>query len=189
MPVELLRRRFTVDDYHRMAKAGILGDDDRVELIDGEIFEVAPIGSRHASTVNRLNRLLSQYSGGRFLVSAQNPIQLGEQSEPQPDIALLRLRPDFYASSHPKAEDVLLVVEVADTTVQYDREVKLPLYAGSGIVETWLVNIDTETIEVYRQPGPQGYRESYEIRRGENLGPEAVIDVILAAVDILGPES
>jgi len=132
MAAPLVRHRFTVEEYHRMGQAGILSEDDRVELIEGEIVEMAPVGSRHAACVKRLNALLSRRAGGRALVSVQDPIRLGEHSEPQPDLALLKPREDFYAAAHPGPEDVLLVIEVAETSLEYDREVKLPSTLGRG---------------------------------------------------------
>ena len=176
MPVQVLRHRFTVEEYHKMAQVGILGEDDRVELIEGEIVEMPPIGSRHAACVNRLNRLLSAKVGGRAIVSVQNPIHLSERSEPQPDLALLKPRPDFYAAAHPRPEDVLLMIEVAEASVDYDREVKMPLYAQAGIPEVWLVDLQGEFIEVHRRPSARGYGEVRQARRGERLAPEALPD-------------
>ncbi len=152
------RHRWTVADYHRLAEAGILGEDDRVELIEGELYEMAPIGSRHAGAVSYLNRILQQAAGNRGIVSPQNPIRLGERSEPQPDLALLRPRADWYRKDHPGPDDVLLVVEVADATAAWDREVKLPLYARHGIPEAWLVDLEAGRLEIHREPGPEGYR-------------------------------
>lgn len=187
MAVQLLKRLFTVAEYHRMAEAGILSEDDRVELIEGEIVEMAPIGSRHAGHVNRLNRLFSQWAGDQAIVSVQNPVRLGEHSEPQPDLALLKPRSDFYAQSHPGPEDVLLVVEVAETSADYDREVKVPLYARFGVPEVWLVDLAGEGIEVYRQPSPQGYQEARTVRRGEAVAPLLLLPDLPLAVDaILG---
>ena len=134
------RRKFSTKEYHEIARAGILGEDDRVELIEGEIVEMAPIGSRHASTVARLNKYLSERFANQALVWVQNPMRLNEFSEPQPDVALLRPRSDFYASAHPSPEDILLVIEVAETSVDYDRNVKAPLYASAGVRELWLVD-------------------------------------------------
>lgn len=185
MVVPVLRRRFTVDEYYKMAEAGILHEDDRVELIEGEIVQMSPIGSRHAACVMRLIQFFSQQGGQRVLVNAQNPIRLSDDTEPQPDIALLRPRPDFYASSHPGPEDILLVIEVADTSGPYDRQVKVPLYARSGIVETWLVDLPGGTIEVYRIPSPEGYRQIQIVRRGERLAPAALPDLELSADDFL----
>ena len=186
MAVQLLKRLFTVAEYYRMAEAGILGEDDRVELIEGEIVEMSPIGSRHAACVMRLTELFSQQVGERAHVNVQNPIRLGEHSEPQPDLALLRRRPDFYATSHPGPSDVLLVVEVAETSADYDREVKLPLYARAGIGEVWLVALAEEGIEVYRQPSPQGYQEVQRLRRGQRVVAQAFPDLELAVGDVLG---
>jgi hypothetical protein len=186
MAVQILRRRFTVDDYHLMAQAGVLKEDDRVELIEGEIVEMSPIGSRHAACVKRLNRFLSQQVGQHALIGAQDPVYLGEHSEPQPDIALLRLRDDFYATAHPGPADVLLLIEVADTSIEYDREVKVPLYARAGIVEVWLVNVAAENIEVYRGVAPEGYRQVRVLHQEERLAPEALPNLELSAGEILG---
>jgi len=186
MAVQSLRRRFSVEEYYLMAKAGILTEDDRVELIEGEIVEMSPIGSRHAACVKRLNRLLSQQVGSRALVSAQNPVRLGEHSEPQPDITLLRPRADFYSTAHPGPADVLLLMEVADTSIEYDREVKVPLYAQAGIGEVWLVDLVAESIEVYQNPAPEGYRQTRVVRLEERLAPEALPDLELSARGILG---
>lgn len=183
MAVPLLRRRFTVHEYHQMAEAGILTEDDRVELIEGEIVDMAPIGSQHAASVARLTVLFSRVQG-RGIVWVQNPIRLGEHSEPQPDLTLLKPRADFYAKAHPGPEDVLLVVEVSDTSAEYDREVKLPLYAQAGIPEVWLVDLATEGVEVYRTPTPQGYREARQLRRDQRLAPQAFPTLDLAVDDL-----
>jgi Uma2 family endonuclease len=185
MPARLLTRRFTVEEYSRMAQAGILTEDDRVELIEGAVVEMAAIGSRHAACVGRLTAVLSAAQTGG-IVWVQNPIRLGEHSEPQPDLVLLRPRPDFYASAHPGPGDVLLLIEVSETSADADREVKVPLYARAGIAEVWLVDLEAEGIEVYRQPSAEGYRVSRQARRGETLSPEAFPDLTLAADEILG---
>jgi Uma2 family endonuclease len=127
MSVQLLRRAFTVQEYHQMTRAGILTEDDRVELIEGEIVRMSPLGRRHAACVKRLLRLLDRGVGEGAIVGTQDPIRLGEQSEPQPDLALLQPRPDFYAQGHPGPQDILLVVEVMERSAGYDREVKVPL--------------------------------------------------------------
>ncbi|PWB46365.1 MAG: Uma2 family endonuclease [Candidatus Methylomirabilota bacterium] len=186
MAVEVLRRSFTVDEYHRMGEAGILREDDRVELIEGELITMTPIGSRHAACVDRLNHLFSQRIGRQCIVRVQSPIRLGEHSEPQPDLAILRLHADFYAQAHPTAKDVLFVVEVAETSAGYDREVKLPLYARSGIAEVWLVDLTEGRVEVYRQPSPQGYQDVRMLRRGEVVVPLTVCDLPLAVNEVLG---
>jgi Uma2 family endonuclease len=186
MAVSLTRRRFTVSEYDRMAEAGILTEDDRVELIDGDIVEMAPIGQRHAGMVNRTTNLFVRSFADDAITAVQNPVRLGEHSEPQPDVALLRHRPDFYASAHPTPADVLLLVEVAETSVASDRQVKIPLYARSGIPEVWLVDLDQGTITVYREPSASGYGTVFTVRRGETLAPLAFPDRPVAAADILG---
>jgi len=168
-----------------MVQAGILSEDERVELIEGEIVEMVPIWSRHAACVGRLTALFSaRQTGG--IVWVQNPIRLGERSEPQPDLALLRPRGDFYASGYPGPQDVPLIVEVAETSADADREVKVPLYARAGIPQVWLVDLEGEVIEVYRQPSAEGYRDVRQARRGEALSVDAFPDLALAAEAILG---
>ncbi len=186
MSVELLRRPFTVEEYHRMLDAGILREDDRVELLEGEIVERAPIGSRHAACVDRLNFLFTRALGPSAIVRVQNPIRLGERSEPQPDVALLHARSDFYAEGHPGPRDILLLVEIAETTAEVDRQIKIPLYARAGIPEVWLVDLAGECVEVYRTPGSQGYQQLQRVRRGQRLPSQAIPDLELAVDDILG---
>jgi Uma2 family endonuclease len=186
MSVQLVTRRFTVDDFYRMAQAGILTEDDRVELIEGQVVEMAPIGSGHASRVARLTHLFGRGVGDRALVWVQNPIRLSEFSEPQPDVTLLRPRGDYYAQAHPGPADVLLVVEVADSSVVYDRQTKLLLYARAGIPEVWLEDLTRNVIEVYRSPSPQGYQETHRVGRGRRIAPQAFPDLDLAVDDLLG---
>ncbi len=187
MAVELKTRRFTIDEYYRMAEAGILSEDDRVELIQGEIVEMPPIGSHHAGTVRRHNSLFSSRLGSRVIVSVQNPLRLRSvESEFQPDIVLLRPRPDFYSRSHPEVQDVYLVIEVADTSLEKDRHVKLPLYARAGVPEVWIVDLNTNRVEVYRRPTPDGYREARVLSLGESLTIEAFPDLSLTVDDLLG---
>jgi Uma2 family endonuclease len=147
-PMEVKRRRFTVYDYHRMGEAGILHEDDRVELIEGELVEMTAIGTRHFSCVNRLNRLLVMTVGDEAIVSVQNPVRLNEYNEPQPDLTMIR--PRDYRESLPIPADVLLLIEVSDTTLAYDRGVKLPLYARAGVREVWIVDLPGETIASHR---------------------------------------
>jgi Uma2 family endonuclease len=153
------RHRLTVADFHRIAEAGIFQEDDRVELIDGEIIDMAPIGSGHAGTVMALNRLLARALGDRAIVLVQSPVVLPEHSEPEPDLALLRPRQDFYRSGHPLPGDILLIIEVADTRLAYDRDVKIPLYARHGIPEVWLVDLEDRRLHVYTSPSASGYLE------------------------------
>ena len=150
--------RLSVDDYERMGQANILGEDDRVELIDGEIIDMPPIGSPHGGAVKRIaNRLARAFGETEAILAVQAPLRLSDFSEPQPDIALLRPRDDFYAKSHPRPEDVLLIIEVAETSLRYDRDKKLPLYARADIPECWLVDLAGQALWIYRNPGPQGY--------------------------------
>jgi Uma2 family endonuclease len=186
MGVPVLRRRFTTDEYHRMGESGILTEDDRVELIAGEIVEMTPIGSRHQACVDRLNELLTRQMAQGAVIRVQGPIRLGEHSEPQPDLVLLRRRTDFYATSHPGPQDILLVVEVADTSASYDREVKLPLYSRHGILEVWLVDLERENVEVFREPSTSGYLDSRVVQRGRRLVPQSFPGLEFAVDDILG---
>jgi Uma2 family endonuclease len=164
---EIVRRRFTVHDYHRMGEAGILHEDDRVELIEGEIVEMAAIGTRHFVCVNQLNRLLVRGVGDEAIVSVQNPVRLDEHTEPQPDLTVLRVRD--YRESLPMPGDVLLLIEVSDTTLAYDRGVKLPLYARAGILEVWIVDLAGEVIERHTGPSADGYRSFERARRGKKI--------------------
>lgn len=180
------RRRFSVAEYDRLAEVGILTEDDRVELIDGEIIDMSPIGRWHASTMVRLTAIFVRVAGDSALVSVQNPLRLSEDSEPRPDLMLLRPKPDFYASGHPKPEDVFLLVEVTDSSAEYDREVKLPRYAQAGIAEVWLFGSENGAITVYRDPSPEGYRTVAVRRRGEWLSPVALPGRELAVAELLG---
>lgn len=145
-----------------------------------------PLGSRHQATVDRLTELFSRLVADQSIVSVHGPVRLGEDSEPQPDLILLRRRPDFYASAHPGPDDVLLLVEVSDTSTEYDREVKVPLYARHGIVEVWLVGLEAGLVEVYRGPAAQGYQEVYQLQRGQGLSSETLPQLELAADEVLG---
>jgi Uma2 family endonuclease len=188
MAVRARRRRFTLDEYHRMGETGILGRGDRVELIEGEIVEMTPIGSRHASTVGRVQHVFSARLGDRALVWVQNPLLLSAQvSEPQPDVMLLVPRADFYASGHPEPPDVRLLVEVADASLAYDRRTKIPLYARAGIAEVWLVDIEAPGVDVHRGAGPGGYAQVRSPGRDERFSPLAFPDLAVVLADLLGP--
>jgi Uma2 family endonuclease len=186
MAMPLAAHRFTVDEYHRMGQAGVFHEDDRVELIDGQVVEMSPIGPRHAACVDRLNRLLSERVSDRAVVRVQNPIVLGRHAAPQPDVALLRPPIERYADTHPEPPDILLVIEVADTSADYDRAVKLPLYARAGIPEAWLVNLAADTIDVFREPRRGGYAALHTARRGETLTALGLPGGALRVDDILG---
>lgn len=152
-----LRDTSSVEDYHKLGEAGILNEDSRVELIEGELIEMAPIGAAHMTVVNRLNKLLVLAVEDLGVVSIQNPVTLPPRSEPQPGIAILEPGPDSAASAVPRAHDVMLLIEVADTTLAYDRKTKLRLYAQAGVAEAWIVNVPSKCIEVYREPTASGY--------------------------------
>jgi Uma2 family endonuclease len=187
MAIAWKTRRFTVAEYHRMGEAGILAEDDRVELLDGEIVEMTPIGPAHASVVGRLTHLFSRMVGERGLVWVQNPIDLADaDSEPQPDVVLLTPRVDFYVTAHPAPADVLLLVEVMDASAERDRRLKLPLYARAAIREVWLVDLGAERIEVHRQPDADEYRQTHLLRRGESTTIEALPDLGIRVDEILG---
>jgi len=178
--------RFTVDDLERMVRAGILREDARVELIEGELYDMNPIGWAHQACVNRLTELFVRTLHGRAIVQPQGPVRLSERSLPQPDLALLRPRTDFYAHGGPGPADVLLLVEVSDTTLAYDRDVKVPLYARAGIPEVWLVDLAGGQVLVFREPEHDGYRDSRVYRPGDALSPQAFPDMSLAVDDLLG---
>jgi Uma2 family endonuclease len=155
---DLPRRHWlTVDDYYRMAEVGILDEDARVELIDGEIIDMAPPGSPHAGTVHYLTEVFVRAAEGRAIVLAQNPVRLGKYSEPQPDLALLRRRDDFYRERHPQPDDVLLIVEIAASSLRFDRKKKVPLYARHGIAQMWLVDLGGRRLVRYRAPQQGSY--------------------------------
>lgn len=169
-----------------MIEAGILSEGDEVELIDGEVIEMSPIGSRHAACVDRLNKLLNRLVPQDVIVRVQSPIVLDEYSAPQPDISLLRPRADFYAQEHPAPIDVLLIIEVADSSTGFDREIKLPLYAQAMLLEVWLVNLPDDTVEVYSQPSDGSYQETQVLKRGEILASSASSGLSLDVTAILG---
>jgi Uma2 family endonuclease len=180
------RHLFDVDDYHRMAEIGILNEDSRVELIEGEIVDMSPNGPWHLSGVDILNERFVQALAGRAIVRTQGSVRLNQRLEPQPDLALLRWRPDYYRGGHAGPSDILLLVEVADSSLAYDREVKSRLYARSGIPEYWLVDVNGHCVTVYREPGPCGYREVTEARGAERLSPLAFPDLALTVEEIVG---
>lgn len=180
------RRMFTTAEYHRMGETGILRPTDRVELIEGEILRMSPIGRRHAACVNRLNELFARRLAGRVIVHVQNPVVLDPHSELQPDVTLLRRRADFYGDRLPEPRDVLLVVEVVESSAGYDRSLKIPLYARRGISEVWLVDITQQRIEVFRGPTLRAYREQVEFGRGARLAARAFPRTFFRVNEILG---
>ena len=179
------RHRFTVDEFARMGEAGIFTGDDRVELLDGEIYEMTPIGPPHAWIVDRLSELLVTRLAGRAHVRIQNPVRLGRHTEPQPDLAVARAS-GSYAERHPESGDVLLVIEVADSSLRYDRTLKVPRYARSGVPETWLIDIEAGAVPVHTEPGPDGYAKQETRRRGNEMAATAVADLVIAVDDVFG---
>ena len=167
----------------------LFDEDKRVELVEGDVLEMAPIGDRHALCVTRLNRLFSTSVGDRALVSVQNPMVLGQHSELQPDVALL-IPPLERYTSHPTAADVYLVIEVADSSLTYDRDRKAPLYGRSGVPETWVIDLATETVSLFTQPdpaNPRGYRQEHTLRRGETIALSVLSGLVVTVDDVLGP--
>ena len=179
-PIAGRRHALSVEDFHRMGDAGLFTPEARVELIEGEIIDMTPIGSAHASRVKRLARILMSALEDEAIVAVQDPVRLGSRSEPQPDLAVLRYRSDFYASAHPEAADVLLLIEVADTTARFDREVKIPLYARHDVSEVWLVDLEVGSLEVYREPRAGAYQSVVPYREGTvspGAFPQVAVDV------------
>jgi Uma2 family endonuclease len=182
--VAATRRRFTRAEYQRMAEVGILGKHDRVELIRGEIVEMAPIGRRHKAFVGNLAQLLILRLAGRAFVWVQSGIVLADDTEPEPDLSVLRRRPVPYKEREAWTEDALLIIEVADSSLAYDRSTKLRLYAEAGIPEYWVVDCTAETVEVYRNPGPEGYRNAHRVDGTARLTLHAFPDIELTTAEI-----
>jgi len=182
----LLPGPFTVEMYHKLGELGVFDEDDRVELLDGQIVEMSPIGRPHAACVTRLNHLLSRRSSADIAVSVQNPIALGERWEPQPDIVVVRRAAGLAGAWHPEPQDTLLVIEVADSSLERDRDVKIPHYARRGIPEAWLIDLEGDAITCYRTPGPDGYEEIVTVNRGATLRPVALPELAIGADEILG---
>ncbi|NRB48822.1 MAG: Uma2 family endonuclease [Saprospiraceae bacterium] len=162
-------RRFSVEEYYRLAEVGILGPEDKVELINGEIVKMSPIGPRHAGVINQLSYLLREMEGWNRVLAVQNPVRLSSYSEPEPDISILKPRADFYKSGHPTPADVILLVEVADTTFEYDSKVKLPLYAKESIPEYWIIDLQSDRILIYTNPQGSTYQTQHIYQRGDLL--------------------
>ena len=187
MAMPLTAHRFTVDEYHRMGEAGVFHEDDRVELIDGQVVHMTPIGRHHAACVNRLTAAFgAAMAAGQASVGVQNPVVLERHAEPQPDLAVLRYRRDGYQAAHPGPADVLLLIEVADSSLDYDRGTKVPLYAGTGISEVWVVDLTGDAVDVFREPRDGRYTAMRTAHRGETLTPLALPQLGLRVDDILG---
>jgi len=180
------RYLFTTDDYHRMLEARILTPDDRVELIRGEVVVMSPINARHAACVARLSESIFDRVQMTVCIRVQSPIVIADHSEPEPDVVLARRREDQYVAGHPQPENVLLVVEVCDTTIDRDRGVKVPLYAEAGIAEVWLVNLTRDEVEVYRDPEDARYKTIVARKPGDSLSPRSISGLEIDVAEILG---
>jgi len=186
MAVQLTKRLFTVDDFYRMVDAGILHEKDRVELIEGEVLAMSPIGSPHGAAVDRANRALVNAAGERAIVRVQGSVRLDRYNQPQPDVVLLRPKKDFYATKHPGPLDILLIVEVAQSFIEYDKTIKARIYARTGVVEYWVADIDQDCVLVYSNPSKDGYRSLRQLVRGESISPE-LLPQCRIAIDSLLP--
>ena len=183
------RRPFTVDEYYAMADAGILTEGERVELIEGEIIVMSPIGNEHASSVETATRFLVPMAIGHANVRVQSHVRLDERNQPEPDIALVKWRDDGYRHRAPAAEDVLLLIEVSHTSLAYDRNIKLALYARFLVPEVWLANIPARLIEAYTEPVDGEYTITRVYRPGETVSPTAFPDIALPVSQIIGAET
>ena len=181
------KKLFTVDEYYEMARVGILTESDRVELIEGEIVELFPNLSRHQAAIDELSRLFVKAVDNRARVRIHGPLRLSDTTEPQPDIQLLKPRDDFYVSAHPTQLDALLVVEVADISLAYDRSYKSTVYSMRGVPELWILDVNTPRLFVMREPAELGYRVVIELRAGDVISPLALPDLPLDVSDLLGP--
>lgn len=183
--VELPRRRFTREEYHRMGELGILRREERVELIEGEIMQMSPIGQRHVVCLGELTRRLLFGAGDRAVLWPQSPVRLPWETEPQPDIVLVRPGPERYLTRQAHPDDVLLLVEIADTSYRYDRRVKLPLYARADVREVWIVDLAHDAVEVHRRPHPAGYESFERVEAGGRIAPIAFPDVVITVDTLL----
>ena len=180
-------RKFTVEEYFRMVEADILKPKERVELIEGDILVMPPMGSSHIGGVTRYARVFISRAGDRFTVLIQSTVRLGEHLAPEPDVAIVKFREDDYSFAHATLEDILLVVEVADSTLNYDRDVKAHIYGRAGIPETWVLNLPGDCLERFTEPGPEGYTQHTVLRRGERVIPVSLPDLELAVEELLLP--
>ncbi len=187
--ITLETRKFTVAEYFRMVEAGVLQPRERVELIEGEILLMPPMGSQHIGSVSRYARVFINRAAGRFSVQIQGTVLLGEHSAPEPDLALLKFREDDYSFAHAVPDDILLVIEVADSSLTYDRDIKAHLYGRAGIPETWVLNLPGDCIERFLEPCPNGYAQHTILRRGERVTPVSLPEIELAVADLLLPRA
>ena len=186
MEMEVTKKLFTVDEFYRIAEAGIFTEDDRVELIDGEIIEMSPVGNLHIACVHRATTFFTEAFGRRAIVSIQSPLRLSKYTEPLPDVIVLKPVADFYASRKCSPADVLFLVEVSDTTLRYDKNIKLPRYAAAGVAEVWIEDLKNELLLVYRNPAEKGFGTSLVLHRGDSISPLAFPKVTFKVDDLLG---
>jgi Uma2 family endonuclease len=179
------KHRFSAKEYYRMAETGVLRPDARVELLNGEIIDMSPIGPFHGGLVKRLSRIFNLKAKGRWIVSTQDPLHLNDHSEPEPDVMLLKPDGDDYTRRHPQPEDVFLLIEVSDATIEYDRAEKLPAYGRAGVAEVWIVNLNELAIEVYREPHFTGYGSKTILHAGSQSAPLAFPDAIVDVAELL----
>jgi Uma2 family endonuclease len=182
----LPHRKFTVDEYHNFIELGVFKPEERIELWEGEFVEMSPIGKRHAGCIDAVAEMLKDFLNKQVIVRTQNPIVLNDFSEPQPDVCLLKRRADFYRSVNATAADVLLAMEVSDTTIKYDREIKFPRYAENGIAEAWLIDLENDRVEIHTQPTVNGYKLVKILHRGDIAESTIFEEIKIAVNDILG---
>lgn len=185
MSITSSKKLLTAAEYEALVDEGILSEDDRVELIEGEVVEMTPIGPPHDSRVIRLSHLFIKLLGDRALVGVQTSARLSDITQPQPDFVILRRREDYYAKAHPGPSDILCLIEVADTSLRFDRGRKGKLYAGYGILDYWIVNLPKNLLEVRRDPGPDGYASLVTLRRGDRVSLAAFPDLIIDVAELL----
>ena len=185
MPIAISRKRFTADEYQRMGQVGILSEDDRVELIDGEVLAMTPIGARHAACVDSATRAMVIGAGDSAIVRVQSSVRLNLYTEPEPDVVLLRPRADFYASRHPGPADILLIIEIADSSIEYDEDVKTQIYAESGVPEYWVADLHANLAWCYSAPHEGTYRNRQQFRRGQTIAPQMLPQCPVAVDQLL----
>ncbi len=185
LPAEMKRHRFDAAEYHRMGELGLFTEDDRVELIRGEIVDMNPIGVPHMNCVTRLNHMLVERAEGRYFVSVQNPVGAADDSEPQPDFSLVRELPKSADDGPPSSGTTLVVIEVSDTTLAYDRNTKLPLYAETGMPEVWIVDLKGKKVEVYSEPSPDGYKATRVFAAGEEVRSTTIEDLSVPVDEVM----
>jgi len=186
MPAEIVRKLFSVEEYDRMAEVGILTECDRVELIEGEILEMSPIGWRHLACTDRATMLFAPRLLGRAIVRIQGSIRLSDNTKPQPDVILLNPREDFYSVGGPLSRDALLVIEVAETSIRYDRGPKLEIYAKYGVLEVWIEDLNTDTLLVFRDRHSKGYKTSLVFQSGDSVSPLSFPELAIPVSSLLG---